>query len=309
MIEDTFLKLKSNLELSQTFQDTISRQYGAVSSVIQNNHADVKKVRLIGSVGRKTRIPPPPGSNADFDIDMLVVLGTFYNWLTDGSGITPAKAMDSVQEAVKQAERYGKKNPERDNPTVTFTYENGVKVELVPAYIDSIGKRMNGEEYTPKGRAYWVPTRTGWQLADYDHEAEQITAANAASKGMLIPAVKMLKAAKREHFPSMKSYHLEVIAANKIPGIVAELEGKGLTPTYPLIIAYFLYRLRSYVGQSWNIAGSLSPSLQIDANARDEFIGKAAWIEEQMNAAVGSQTDRDKHLVWKNIFNDWMPMS
>src|SRR5229473_4485166 len=121
MIEDTFLKL--NLELTQTFQDTISRQYKAVGGVIENNHADVKKVRLIGSVGRKTRIQPPPGSNADFDIDMLVVLGTFYNWVTDGSGISKEKAMESVEVAVKQAERYAKKNPERDNPTVTFSYE------------------------------------------------------------------------------------------------------------------------------------------------------------------------------------------
>ncbi len=136
---------------------------------------------------------------------MLVVLGQFDYWAEPGKGTTKEKAMDSVQEAVKQAERYAKKNPERDNPTVTFTYENGVKVELVPAYVDNIGKKSNGAEHTPKGRAYWVPSRTGWQLADYEYEAEEISKANAACNGMLIPIVKMLKAAKREHFPSMKS--------------------------------------------------------------------------------------------------------
>ncbi len=249
MIEDTFLKL--NLELTQTFQDTISRQYKAVRGVIENNHADVKKVRLIGSVGRKTRIQPPPGSNADFDIDMLVVLGTFYNWVTDGSGISKEKAMESVEVAVKQAERYAKKNPERDNPTVTFSYENGVKVELVPAYIDNIGKSLSGLEHSPKGRAYWVPSRTGWQLADYDYEADEISKANAACGGLLIPTVKMLKAAKREHFPSMKSYHLEVIAVNLIPKLITEYEGRRAKITYPLLAGAFLYRLRDQLAATW----------------------------------------------------------
>ena len=39
---------------------------------------------------------------------------------------------------------------------------------------------------------YWVPARQGkWELADYDFEAEQITAINDSTGGLLVPTVKM----------------------------------------------------------------------------------------------------------------------
>jgi hypothetical protein len=309
MIEDTFFTLKSNLELTQTFQETISRSYNAVKSVIERN-LPASRVIQIGSVGRMTRIQPKPAANTTFDIDMLVVLGEFGRWLPAGQGITKEIAMDSVQNAVEKAQRYSKKNPEQDHPTVTFAYENGVTIELVPAYVDNIGAMPNnGYEYTPKGRAFWVPSRTGWQIADYEYEASEITKANAACNGKLIPVIKMLKAAKREHFPTMKSFHLEVIAMNVVAGTIKEIEDRGLTATYPLIVAYVLFRLRHYVVRTWGIPGSLSPQFQIDAAAQAEFNGKADWIEAQMNAAVDAKTDREKHNVWKAIFNDWMPLS
>lgn len=310
MIEDTFRTLKSNLELTQTFQDKISRQYNAVKSVIENNHATVKRVVQIGSVGRKTRIMPKAGANAEFDIDMLVVLGEFDRWVPDGQGISKEMAMESVQTAVKQAERYAKKNPERDNPTVTFTYEDGVTIELVPAYIDKIGKMPNsGPVYTPKERAFWVPSRTGWQLADYEFEAAEITKANTACGGWLIPTVKMLKAAKREHFPSLSSFHLEVIAMNKIPGLITEYTGRGSTITYPLLVGAFLYRLMDYLPGDWGIPGSLSPTFRIDATATAEVAARTPWLRNQITAALGNCTDADRHRHWKPIFNDWIPLS
>jgi hypothetical protein len=308
MIEDTFLKLKSNLELSDTFQKTIARMQNAMRSVVDNNHPGVKNIKLIGSVGRKTRIQPPPGTT--FDIDMLVVFGEFDRWVPDGQGISKEKALDNLHSAVTMADRYSKKNPDIDSPTVTVEYENGVKIELVPAWIDNIGKGpYGGPEHTPKGRAYWVPSRTGWQLADYDFEAEFITRTNADCGGMLIPTVKMLKAAKREHFPLMKSYHLEVIATRLIPDLMGQFDAKGWTTTYHLLVANVLYVIREQLDKTWGIPGSLSPTFRIDPTAKQEFLNKAPWIEKQVKAAIEAKTDADKHLIWKTIFNDQLPLS
>lgn len=310
MIEDTFLKLKSNLELTQTFQDTISRSYNAVKAVVENNHNGVKRVVQIGSVGRKTRIQPTPGTNASFDIDMLVVLGEFDRWVPKGQGISKEMAMESVESAVKSAQRYASKNPERDNPTVTFAYENGVTIELVPAYIDKIGKMPDGgPTYTPAGRAFWVPSRTGWQLADYEYEAAEITRVNGVCNGMLIPAVKMLKAAKRKHFPSMSSYHLEVIASQKIPDIIKTYEKQGVAATYPKIVASMLFHLDGWLDQEWNIPGSLSPTFSVPASAKAELQRDEGWLRKTVGNAYNAKTDAEARQLWKLIFPDELPLT
>ncbi len=307
MIEDTFQKLKSKLELSDTFQKTISRMQSAISSVVDNNHAGVKSIKLIGSVGRKTRIQPPPGTT--FDIDMLVIFGEFDRWVPNGQGISKEKALEDLHTAVTTADRYAKKNPDIDSPTVTIEYENDVKIELVPAWLDNIGKGPNGgPEHTPKGRAYWVPSRTGWQLADYDYEAAYITQTNADCGGCLIPTVKMLKAAKREHFALMKSYHLEVITAQLLPGIIARAKDRNMAVTYPVLVAEMLYQLREQIDKSWSVPGSLSPALTIDASARAQFLGIADWLENQVKTAFFAATDEEKHRVWKGIFREQLSL-
>jgi hypothetical protein len=306
MIEDTFLKLKSNLELNQTFSDAITTRHNAVRSVIENNGLSIKDTKLIGSVGRKTRIQPRPGD--EFDIDILVILGEFYNWLSSG-GITTSMAMSNVHETVLKTDRYSKMNPEQDHPTVTFSYANDVAIELVPAYLDLVGRSFDGTTHQPTGRAYWVPApNSKWELADYDYEAEYITTINGNTGGLLIPTVKMLKAAKREHFPALKSYHLEVIATNVIPNIIAEYRASETTPTFPLIVGSFLHHLDRRLGQTWGIPRSLSPTFVIDAAAEAEIRAKADWLKQQLQIALFGKTDGDKHRAWKNIFRDSLPL-
>jgi hypothetical protein len=305
MIEDTFLKLKSNLELSDTFQSAVSTQHNAVRSVVENAGLKVE-TRLIGSLGRRTRIPPKPGQ--DFDIDVLVIMGSFYNWVSEG-GVSTDKAMNDVHGAVVRTDRYSKMRPELDHPTITFQYGNGVAMELVPGYRDQIGKRQDGSTFEPKGRAYWVPASRGrWELADYDYEAEQITAINKSTGGVLIPTVKMLKAAKREHFPSMKSYHLEVITSQMLPGIIQAYKDKGVTPTYPMLIASVLFHLEGKLDREWGIPGSLSPPFTVPAAVKAELQGGNGWLQTTVQKAYNAETDAEAHQTWKLIFKDDLPL-
>lgn len=312
MINDTFNRVKTKLELNDTFSDTVSRQHNAVRGVVENNGQSVQDTKLIGSLHqlRQTRIQPRESDR--FDIDVLVVLGAFYSWLRPGdpTGVTPAMAMNYVHSIMNNSPRYGAMAPQQDHPTITFEYANNVKVELVPAYKDNIGHSPNGVQHQPTGRAYWIPNSGGgWDLADYDYEAQYISGVNQQTGGLFIPTVKMLKAIKREHFPSMKSFHLEVIAALTIPGIMAYHRQHGTVTTYPALIASFLNMLDSYVANPQRIPGSNSPAFQVDPMAQLEIAQKLPALKQQSRNALLVGSDSDKHTHWRGVFGEVFPLS
>ncbi len=307
MIEDTFLKLKSNLELNPTFAEIVSQRQNAVRSVIQNNSASVRSTRLIGSLLRQTRIQPR--AIDDFDIDVVVVLGSFDRWVSGAAGISTEAAMNEVQRAVESADRYSKLNPDQDHPTVTFDYTSKIKVELVPAYTDDISLESNGAPRASKGRAFWIPARNGsWELADYLYDAKYISIVNGDCNGLLIPTIKMLKAVKRWHFPAMKSWHLELIAVDLMPQILREYQQRGLPPTYPHMVAECLYRLDAQLVQSRQLPGSVTPPFAIDPYTLAAIRPKIQWLGESARQAYGANTDQDKHLIWKTIFGEVLPL-
>jgi hypothetical protein len=306
MIDDTFQKLKSNLELTPSFADIVSQRHNAVRRVIENNLVNAT-TKLIGSLSRQTRIQPRAGD--DIDIDILVVLGEFAHWVKS-DGITTGVAMTNVHRAIQTAERYAKMNPEQDHPTVTFDYANSVTVEMVPAYLDKVGKSFDGTPHQPAGRAYWVPGRDGiWELSDYDYEADYISALNKGTNGLFVPTVKMLKAAKRWHFPAMKSYHLEVIAAHLVPVMLEEYRQTSTPPTFPLLVGDALFRLGSQLATRWGIPGSLSKPFTIDGYTRVTIDPKVKWLGEQARLAYHAKTDGEKHQIWRTIFGEVLPLS
>jgi Second Messenger Oligonucleotide or Dinucleotide Synthetase domain len=78
-MHDHFLKLKTNLELTPSFDQVVQTRHAAVQSALENTGAAIREMKLIGSLQRQTRIQPR--QNDPFDINILVVLGSFYNWL------------------------------------------------------------------------------------------------------------------------------------------------------------------------------------------------------------------------------------
>lgn len=147
MLSEGFEKLKSNLELNDSFESVIETHHKAVRSVIKNAAPGINS-KLIGSLQRHTRIQPREGDK--FDIDILVELGSFYGWVSQG--ITTHDALNKLGEYVSQSPRYQSMGPYTDAPTISFNYQDGVKVELVPAYRDWIGTHNDGQPCPPKGR-------------------------------------------------------------------------------------------------------------------------------------------------------------
>ncbi len=89
-VKQAFEILKSNIELSDSFQEIISTHHKAVRKCIERFDSNIE-TKLIGSLQRKTRIKPSEGDI--FDIDILVILGGFREWGYSGDGISPYQAL------------------------------------------------------------------------------------------------------------------------------------------------------------------------------------------------------------------------
>lgn len=307
-LNDRFLALKEKLEPGGTLTSLVQQRHNAVRGLIQKRNPNVIDTKLIGSVGRKTRIQPRPGDK--FDIDILVVMGSFYSWLPPGTshGITPQKALDGLRQTIELSDRYGSMGPRDAPPTITMTYADNMTIEFVPAYLDQVGTSPNGVAHTPVGRAYWVPKNGAWELADYDYEAKYISTQNDASDKWLIPLIKMIKAVKRNYFPAMKSFHLDIIVTTIIPILVATKKQHGQAISYPGLIGDFFGYAPQFLPLPIKIPGSHSPEIALTQSEAVMLTNAFSVIKKYIDTF--SLLPESKRVEgWKVLFGDPFPIS
>jgi hypothetical protein len=304
IMHDHFLKLKSNLELDPTLVASIAMRHNAIRTYLKNNIPEVKDSKLIGSFQRQTRIRP--GAGKKLDIDILVIMGEFYGWTTFG-GVTPQAAIHTLHAAVNQSDRYSDLDPVPDPPTVTLTYADDIEVQLVPAYIDMIGHDPSGNYIGSAGRGYWVVKSAAWEMADYDHEAAYISSQNAASRGYLIPAIKMLKAIKRIYFPDFGSFPLEILAANIVPISVSAKRMHQIPISYPDLLQEFFEYAPSWLSIPIMVLGSKSPAIPIDQFTRASLTKLFGTIAEFISATKNHSSQTSQVAAWRKLFGDHFP--
>lgn len=300
--DEAFQKLKSNLELSPSFSERITTHHNAVRGVFENLGY---KTKLIGSLQRKTRIQPR--KEDQFDIDILIKLGEFHRWASDG--VTPSDAMTSVQDTLEESDRYSDMNPQPDEPAISFIYpSDNIKVEFVPAYLDMIGEWPDGRKHEPKGRAYWVPKNGRWELADYDYEANHVTEHNKNTDEWFIPTIKMLKAVNRLHFPDITTYHLEVIGTYLIPILIEAKKQHNIPLSYSDLIADFFEHSDKFLEGPIKMDGSNSPPVSLDPLSSISIRQKIKEISESCKL-INSQTDENEKLrFWGILFGEPFPV-
>lgn len=305
MLDEAFKKLKTNLELNESFDARIQQRHGAVRSAIENIEPSLK-TQLIGSLQRRTRIQPRQADPLDMDI--LVIMGTFYNWVAPGEGgVTAAAAMAKANDILAESDRYSAMDPQIDDPTITFKYSDETKVELVPAYIDGIGRSPDGTPHTPTGRGFWVAKNGGWELADYDFDAEHLTEQNAAADTHLVPTIKMLKALKREYFPKMGSFHLEILAARVLPPRIAQMKAHGETVTYPALITAFFEDALPMLGEAVRMPGSNGPRICMSPLDISE-VGNAFGVILRFCRTIEAEaTETAQVEKWRELFGVLIP--
>ncbi len=302
-MDNHFKKLKSNLELTPYFQEKITQHHNSVRSIIEENDK-IKNTKLIGSLQRKTRIYP--GTSSVFDIDILVVMGSFGSWTTQG-GITASSAMESLRLILKNSGRYKDFNLSKDDPVVAFNYSgDNIRVEIVPAYIDQIGHTSDGKKIGEIDRGYWVPKNGKWEIADYDYEADYVSNQNENSKGVLVPAIKMVKAIKNIHFPELNSFPLEILLSQIVPEIV-RLVGNNIKDEDLLYIIFSL--LEKTINTSIKIPNSKSDEIIIEEEIINRLKGRFRQIEKFIMSNKKLSLKENKVRNWKILFGDYFPSS
>lgn len=308
-MREHFLKLKQNLELNDSFDDTVKTRHAAIRSAIANRNQEIKDTKLIGSLQKQTRIQPR--ADDTFDIDILVIMGEFTAWVPVGDprGVLPDAAIHTLHTTVTSSDRYAAKDPQKDAPTVSLTFDSGPKVELVPAYLDMIGHSADGTVHSPKGRAYWIPKNGVWELADYDHEAAYLSAQNIASKYWLVPVLKMLKAIKRIHFPEFDSFPMEIIAAHVIPIAVSMREMTNQEIFYPELISDFFRFGKDHLSNPLKVPGSNSPAVVHHLPISTALVGKFNQILNHIGRISSFTTQNERITAWRALFGDVFPVT
>lgn len=299
-LSEAFELFKTRLELDATYQDVIARRHAAIRQCIENVMPGAR-TQLIGSLQRKTRIDPLSGLK-DFDIDILVEMGSFISWSPPGQGIFCDGALNSLETAIKSNLKYRKMGVQEDRPAIIVPYTDGSIVEVVPAYRD------NFPDHTPSGRAYYVPRASRWVLADYDYDADYVSRMNKNSKNLLIPCIKMLKAWRRNLAPALRSYHLEILTLNSMPDVMNFYAQKKWQITWQSLIYGFFLLAEEKLPLTVKIPGSLSEPADyyLQINERNNIISLlrkcADWIEHSF-----SKAESEAIKMWREIFGEPFP--
>lgn len=293
-LTEAFKVLRTRLELNAYFQKQISTNYQTVKKLVDGKGFNVQ---LIGSLQRMTRISPL--SDDQFDIDILVVLGEFQAMSYSG-GITTADAMSLIYEKITDHKTYDALQPEIDNPVVGFEYKNKVKVELVPAFRDSVN--------LPFGQGFYIPGRNGeWVIADYNHDRDYIVDQNKNSEGFLIPIIKILKCIKNKHFSFMNSYCLEILAAKLIPEIVLSRRNHNLACSDQELIAWFFYLAKIAIFKPILVPDSKDLSVNQSLNSNEKQVLSIIFAELSRNCFAALEDSSDSFEKWQKIIGSRFP--
>jgi hypothetical protein len=302
-----FEMLQSNLELKDTHQQLIEQRHNAVREYLENNSTKSIKTKLIGSLQRKTKIHPLPESV--FDIDILVILGTFT--YRSPNGLLPSHALGELDTLLNTSQRYSAMNPVQDAPTVTFPYADGkIKVELVPAYVDQIGLSLDGTQTYQTGRCYWVAKDHGWEVADYDFEAIYLSEMNKATGSRLIPFIKVLKALKRNvlNVDGLDAIHLEILATELLPGLIARRIANGFPINTPLLLLDFIIEAPKYVNGPINFQGSHFPDRHIKEPALSYLPRALPIVSENIIGLLNpSMSETTRIEGWRQLLGNVFP--
>jgi Second Messenger Oligonucleotide or Dinucleotide Synthetase domain len=304
-IDEAFDELLHRIELNQSLVTLASQRYNAVKTTIENVLPG-KSVRQVGSFQRKTKIRPLDLSDR-IDVDVLVSFGPFYQYASAaGHGTTPSRALEIVRHALSANQTYKVMPQQQEHPIVRLEYADQMAIELIPAYEDRTGQHPR-----PSGPAcYIVGTSSGsWKSADYDYDAETISALNGISEGKLVPIIKLVKAYFRSATIPLKSFHTEILVANIVPATIRDWETKGYSYGYQHLLASFLTQASKIVTSPSSLVGSYSPPTNSDLS-QSMLSSVAAFLISRAQVAwqlAGNKIVSNALGGWREFFGDIFP--
>ena len=220
-VQQSFLQLKSNLEITDLQSETVSTRQLRVREVMQAG-MEVTDTFLTGSYARHTMISPLK----EADIDIFCVLeNKYFHWYNGQNG-GPAALLDFVRRTLLKTYTTTP-NVSRNGQAVTVRFTDFV-VDVVVGF-------------HRQGGGYLIPNSItkSWLSTDPKKHVELVRAANNYHDGKLVPIIKMLKAWNKSHGSFFRSFHIEVLALKIFSNVTISDFPSGVAASRPFMRVTF----------------------------------------------------------------------
>ncbi|MGH9915903.1 MAG: CBASS oligonucleotide cyclase [Pyrinomonadaceae bacterium] len=281
-IIQSFLQLKSNLEITGLQQQTVSTRQQNVRDAVTTD-LTVLDTFLTGSYRRSTMIAPLK----DADVDVFVVLDASY-FKQDGQ----AWLLDNVKTMIKKTYPTTPKIS-RNGQAVTITFTD-FTVDVVPAF----NRQGGGYLIADSVNARWIAT-------DPKKHVDIWSTANATHQGNLVPLIKMLKGWNRQNGALLRSFHLEAV----ILGILNNVTINDFSSGARFVFDKARQTVRSATYDPSGYGGNLADYL----NTQQKINDVVSRLESAYNRAVDAESldkqGKTSQAVdkWRLIFGDYFP--
>jgi len=287
-IQQSFAKLKQNLEITGLQGSTVSTRQRSVREVVEAG-LTVLDSFLTGSYSRNTMIAPLK----EADVDIFVVLAPdYYHHYNNGQNGGQAGLLDLVKRTLLKTYT---RTPDisRDGQAVTIRFEDFV-VDVVPGF-------------SRQGGGYLIPNSIShnWISTDPKRHVEIMSTANGAHNGDLVPMVKMIKAWNKNTNKYFHSFHLEVLALQIFEGVTIS--------DFPSGARFFFDKGRTAIAQKnldpagygGDIGGYINTQEKIQEAVSKFQLAYDRAIKAEDYARRGYI--KDAVDMWIKIFGDYFP--
>jgi hypothetical protein len=281
-IKQSFLQLKTNLEITGLQQQTVSSRQLNVRDALAIDFK-VFDSFLTGSYRRSTIVAPLK----DADIDIVVVLDAFY-YKQDGQILLLDKVKQSLIKKYPTTPKIS-----RNGQAVTITFNDFV-VDVVPAF-------------NRKGGGYLIPDSVNrrWISTDPKKHVDMWATANTAHNGDFVPLIKMLKAWNRQQRGLLRSFHLEAMMLTILNNVTISDFASG---------SRFVFdKARQVVKVATNDPSGYGGNLGDYLNTHQKIRDVVSQLESAYSRAVEAE-NLEKHGMtslavdkWRLIFGNYFP--
>jgi predicted nucleotidyltransferase len=256
-VAEAFRVLRSNLEITDLQEQTVSGRQQAIREVLQQDFA-VKETFLTGSYRRSTMIAPLK----EADVDIFVVLDVKY--YEEGG----KKAL--LENVKRSLRRTYTKTPDirPDGSAVTITFTD-FKADVVPSFFR-------------KGGGYLIPSLelNRWISTDPKKHVELWSASNKAHNGDLVPLIKMMKGWNKSR-SLFKSFHLETIILAALDGVTITDYQSGMWFVFNKAIGMVQRKLADPAGYSDDVGA------HVDTHAKIKLlVDRLTWARDRAWEAI-----------------------
>ena len=289
-IQQSFLKLKQNLEITDLQEATVSTRQKSVRGVVEAgiNLVDPYSF-LTGSYSRQTLIAPL--KEADIDIFFVLDSKHFYNY-ENGQNGGQAGLLDLVKRTLCKTYT---ETPDisRNGQAVTIRFTDFI-VDVVPGF-------------HRKGGGFLIPNSTNqsWISTDPKKHVEIMSAANKTHNGDLIPLIKMIKAWNKNNNKYFSSFHLEVLALQILQNVTISDFSSG--------VRFYFDKGRALIAQKNLDPAGYDGDVGSYINTQEKIQEAVAKFELAYNRAIKAEDyasrgyTKDAVEMWTKIFGDYFP--